>query len=54
MLRYLQQLQDTRALPDMIGTDPACFAGEVNLFKPCMSEATDRSFSVNGLVYSVN
>jgi hypothetical protein len=52
--RYFQQLQDTHALPDVIGTDPACLAGELNLFKPFMSEATDRSFSVNRLVYSVN
>jgi len=27
----------------MIGTDPACLAGEVNLFEPFMSEATDYS-----------
>jgi hypothetical protein len=52
--RYFQQLQDAHALPDMIGADPARPAGEEDLFKPFMSEATDRSFSVNCSVYSVN
>jgi hypothetical protein len=27
----------------MIGTNPACLAGAVNLFKPFMSEATNHS-----------
>jgi hypothetical protein len=52
--RCFQQLQDTHALPDTIGADPACLAAEVNFFKPFMSEAADHSFSVNALVYSVN
>src|ERR1035438_6088619 len=53
-LRYVQQLQDTHALPDLIGADPACLCGEMNLFKPFMSEAADHSLTVNLLVYSVN
>ena len=52
--RYFQQLHDAHALPDMVATDPACLAGEVNLLKPFMSEAADHSFTVNVLVYSVN
>ena len=52
--RYFQQLQNAHAPPDMVGTDPACLAGKVNLLKPLMSEAADHSFSVNVLVYSVN
>jgi hypothetical protein len=32
--RYFQQLQNAHALPDMIGTDPAGLAGEVNFLKP--------------------
>jgi hypothetical protein len=54
LLRYVQQLQDTHALPDLIGANPACLRGEMNLFKPFMSEATDHSSTVNLLVYSVN
>ena len=50
---YFQQLQEAYALPDMIGTDPACFAGEVNLLEPLMPEAADHALSVNGLVYGV-
>jgi hypothetical protein len=52
--RYFEQLKDAHALPDTIGTDAACLAGEVNFFKTLMSEAADHSFSVNALVYSVN
>jgi len=52
--RYFQQLQDTHALPDMFGADPTGLAGEVNFFKPFMSEVADPSFSVNVLVYSIN
>jgi hypothetical protein len=33
-----QQLQNTHALPDMIGADPASLSGEVNFFKPFMPE----------------
>jgi hypothetical protein len=47
-------LQDAHALPDLVGADPACLAGEVNFFKPFVPEAADHSFSVNALVYSVN
>ena len=54
LLRSFQQLQDPHTLPDLISTDPACLAGEVNLFKPLMSEAADHSSSVKYLVYSVN
>jgi hypothetical protein len=36
--RYFQQLQDTHALPDMIGADPARLAGQVYFFKPFMPE----------------
>ena len=32
--RYFQQLQDAHAFPDIGGADPACRAGDVNLFKP--------------------
>jgi len=52
--RYLQQLQDTHALPDMFGAYPVGLAGELNLFQSFMSEAPDHSLSVNCLVYSVN
>jgi hypothetical protein len=52
--RYFQQLQDTHALPDLIGADPARLASEVDLFEPLMTEAPDYCFSVNYLVYSVN
>ena len=45
--RHFQQLQDTHTLPDMIGTDPACRAGAVDLFKPFVPEAADHLFSVN-------
>jgi hypothetical protein len=38
----------------VVGADPACPAGKVNLFKPFMSEAADHIFTVNALVYSVN
>jgi hypothetical protein len=51
---YFHQLQDTHALPDLIGADPARPAGQVNFFKPFMPEAADHSCSVNVLVYSVN
>src|SRR5437660_12723319 len=44
--RYFQQLQDAHALPDMIGADPACLAGAVDLVKPLMPEAAEHSFSV--------
>src|SRR5271157_961614 len=43
-LRHFQQLQDTHALPDVIGADPACLAGAVDLFKPFMPEAADHFF----------
>ena len=52
--RYFQQLHDAHALPDMIGADPACLAGKIDLFKSFMPEAADHSFTVNVLVYSVN
>jgi hypothetical protein len=38
---HIQQLQDASALPNMIGTDPASLAGEVDLFKPFVPEAAD-------------
>jgi hypothetical protein len=38
----------------MIGADPACPAGQVNLLKPFMPEAANHASSVNSLVYSVN
>ena len=41
--RHFQKLQDANALPDMIGADPACLAGTVDLFKPFMPEAADHS-----------
>ena len=52
--RHLQQLQDTHALPDLAGADPARLAGEVNLLKPFVPETADHSLSVKSLVYSVN
>jgi hypothetical protein len=52
--RYFEQLKDAHALPDTISADPACLAGEANLFQPFMPEAASRSFSVNALVYTVN
>src|ERR1039457_3175472 len=52
--RYVQQLQDAHAFPDIGGADPACRAGAVNLFKPFMPEAAAHSLSVNVLDYSVN
>ena len=39
--RYFQQLQDSHALPNMSGSNPACLAGEVNFLKPFMPEAAD-------------
>jgi len=54
LARYFQQLQDTHALPDMTGADPARPAGAVNLRKPFMAEAANHRFSVNCIVYSVN
>jgi hypothetical protein len=41
--RCLQQSQDTHALPDMIGADPACRTAQVDFFKPFVSEATDHN-----------
>jgi hypothetical protein len=41
-LRYLQQLQDSNALPDMFGTDPAGLAGEVKFFEPFVPETADQ------------
>jgi hypothetical protein len=32
--RYFQQLEDAHALPDIVGTDPACLAGEVSSSSP--------------------
>jgi hypothetical protein len=31
----------------MIGADPACLAGKVDLFKPFVAEAADHFLSVN-------
>jgi hypothetical protein len=41
---HFQRLKDTHALPDIFGADPASFAGEVDLFKPFISEACDHTF----------
>lgn len=41
---YIQQLQDTPALTDMLGADPACLTGAVKFFKPFMPEAIYQLF----------
>ena len=51
---HLQRLKDTHAFPDIFGTDPASLAGEVDLFKPLISEAGDHFSTVNRNAYSVN
>src|SRR5712691_8464884 len=43
---HFQRLKDTHALPDIFAADPASLAGEVDLFKPLISEADDHSFLV--------
>src|SRR6266700_5153243 len=50
---YVQQLNDSHALPDHVGTDPAGPAVPVKLFKRFVFEAADHSLTVNCLVYSV-
>ena len=51
--RHFKQLQDAYALSYVIGADPACSAGAVNLLKPlCLKLAI--ICSVKCIVYSVN
>src|ERR1700757_947467 len=44
---HFQQLQDARALPSLIGSDPARLAGQVELLKSFMPEAANHSFECN-------
>src|ERR1017187_5296627 len=52
-LGHFQQLQDSCALPDLAGANPAGLAREIKLLKPLMPEAANHSSSVNRMVYIV-
>jgi hypothetical protein len=51
---HFQQLQDSNALSDMIGANPAGPASEVKLLQSLVPESADHSCSVDYLVYTVN
>ena len=52
--RNFQELQDMHALPNVIGANPSCLAGQVYFFKSFMPEPADHHLNVKRLVYSVN
>ena len=53
LTRHFQQLQDANALPEMIGSNPAGLAGEINLLQSLVPELADHSRRVDYLVYTV-